>query len=102
MKYVKVLGLRKRNLLGFYNREDSLMVIDFSGGILQAIVISCHEFLHRILDSLQIADWLDLFDPLFTISIMKKPRTWWRLFKVVFFMKPQRYYPLKDEQRVEE
>jgi len=102
MRYVKVLDLRKRNLLGFYNHEENLMVIDFSGGILQAIVISYHEFSHRILHSLQIEDWVDLFDPLFTMSILKKPRTWWRLFRIVFYMKPQRYYPLKDEQRVEE
>jgi len=102
MRYVKVLGLRKRSLLGFYNHERNLMVIDFSGGILQATITSYHEFLHRIFSNLRIEDWVDLFDPLFTISIIKKPRTWWRLFKVVFFMKPQRYYPLKDEQRVEE
>lgn len=101
MKYVKASNLLDRkNQAGYYDRERNIIVVDFSQGTPQAILTSGHEFLHKVFDVLSVEDWVDLLDPLFNLSVMKKTRLWVQVFKAVFFTEHQHYYPIEDEQRV--
>ena len=100
MRYVKALNLRKRNLRGFYDGEKNLIVVDFDAGLLNAVLVSFHEFTHKILDFLRIEDWLDLFDPQLDLSLIaKNPGRWKRLFRAVFLTEHQTYYPIEEDEQ---
>jgi len=101
MKYIKVLGLQKKNLKGYYDRKRNVVVVDFDTSLLDAVLVSCHEFIHKILDFLRIEDWLDLFDPLLEPSLIaKNPGRWKRLFRAVFLTECQTYgYSMEEDEQ---
>lgn len=100
MKYIKVLGLQKKDLKGYYNRERNIVAVDFGDGLLNAVLVSFHEFIHKPLDFLGIEDWLDLLDPLLDPSLIaKNPVGWKSIFQAVFLTEHQTYYPLEEDEQ---
>jgi len=95
MKYRK--ATRLDDLLGYYDPEKDLIVVDFSKSLLTILLTSYHEIFHKLASMLMVQDWLDILAPLLRPSSYKSRSYAWAYFKAIF--QKAEVMPLYDDQK---